>query len=183
MRVFTSRRGVPFFKSMSIKCQWCNVIFWAVQVTAVLSGTSTWRLEQNTHNSFYLIERSDLLFSACNGFFCIQLTLVSWKETIEIPSSIGDNSLYVTHWWLCFSPLTQPFWGHRVNSKVNIWLIFPFTQIRQFWYIPVALVFKLRCKNLVQNFPSSHLCDIILWANPLAFSDAQIALKEDRREN
>lgn len=71
---------MPFFKSVSIKCQCCNHIFWAVQITAVLSlghRHEDFFFFVVVVNSFYLIERSDMLFSTFTGLFYLWLTVVS----------------------------------------------------------------------------------------------------------
>lgn len=69
MQVFTSRRGVPVFKSMPIKCHRCNHVFWAVRFLEHCP-------EDFFFLNYHLREGNDLPY-ACSGSLCLSLTVLS----------------------------------------------------------------------------------------------------------
>lgn len=168
---------MPFFKSTSIKCQLCHHIFWAVRVTAVSSGTSTWGLFFFSLTVFYLIGQGSL-FSAVNDLFHLQVTVVSWKETIQIPSSCWWD--FLTHEPVGrFHPFDMALWRTKSGSQINVW---PFCHM-PWWnswdtYRGTGFPIGMRL-SWFRSFPSNTCITYHLSISP-TFLDVHISQESDR---
>lgn len=139
MQVFTSRRGVPVFKSKPIKCHQCNHVFWAVRF-----------LEHSPEDFFlnyHLREGSDLAY-ACSGSFCLWWTVLSLtRHHLDYDSTlIGRDPWKSVDKIRSSDMLTWPLLKAEVDSKANT-LSFSFHLDRKIWIDIVALTFKLAYTN------------------------------------
>lgn len=126
MRVITSRRGVPFFKSMSIKCQWCNWIFWSTQVTVLLRGHPCGAflfLAFFFLRKIFLLNRGTWFALFCMSWFILFTVNCGFiKKNSKFFLPAGEKFLHVTL-WVNWAHLTWPFEDKEwfLMIKINSW--------------------------------------------------------------